>query len=242
MSFPSSASKTHSRPIASSSSSSTNPNPTTGSSLLARQKPSTSQTHPNSSNTAFRLSNDQLSEIREAFELFDHDRDQQLDYHEFKVCLRALGFDLKKAEVVRLLKEANGISGHAGVNVGEMRMGYDSFTAIGKQTTATLHRRAKIQLPRLITDCSSPPLVEGMIQRRDPMVELKRAFRLFDQDGTGKISLENLRKVASDLGEQLGDEELRAMIEEFDLDQDGMINEAEFMRLVFCSSKMPLGC
>ncbi|KDE05210.1 hypothetical protein MVLG_04448 [Microbotryum lychnidis-dioicae p1A1 Lamole] len=199
MSFPSSSSKAHSRPIASSSNANASP-------LLSRQKHSVAST---STSTPFRLSSDQLSEIREAFELFDHDRDQQLDYHEFKVCLRALGFDLKKAEVVRLLKEANGVNhanvaGGVGVNVGEMRIGYERFTNI----------------------------VEGMIQRRDPMLELKRAFRLFDEEGTGKISLDNLRKVASDLGEQLGDEELRAMIDEFDLDQDGMINEAEFMSIM----------
>lgn len=63
------------------------------------------------------------------------------------------------------------------------------------------------------------------------MEEIKRAFKLFDEDNTGKISFRNLKKVARELGENLTDEELRAMIDEFDLDEDGEINEQEFISI-----------
>lgn len=51
------------------------------------------------------LSDEQKQEIKEAFELFDTDKDGAVDYHELKVAMRALGFDLKKPEVLKILRD-----------------------------------------------------------------------------------------------------------------------------------------
>ena len=69
----------------------------------------------------------------------------------------------------------------------------------------------------------------SLYETRDPMEEIKHAFRLFvGDDISGKISVRALRKVAKELNENLGDEELQAMIDEFDFDQDGLTKIISF--------------
>lgn len=68
------------------------------------------------------LSEDQRQEIREAFELFDTDKDGAVDYHELKVAMRALGFDLKKHEVLKMLRDHD--------RSGSGRMEWDDFERI----------------------------------------------------------------------------------------------------------------
>lgn len=83
---------------------------------------------------------------------------------------------------------------------------------------------------RLLLPLSSfQALAASKILARDPRDEILRAFDLFDEGGKGKINLNDLRRVARELGESLQEEELVAMIEEFDVDGDGMISRDEFV-------------
>lgn len=65
---------------------------------------------------------------------------------------------------------------------------------------------------------------------RDPKDGILKAFRLVDDDETGKISFKNLNRVAKELGERMIDEELQEMIDEADRDGDGEVNKEEFLR------------
>lgn len=97
------------------------------------------------------------------------------------------------------------------------------------------------------------------MSRKDPLDDVRRAFKLFDDDSTGKITVRNLRRVCKELGENLDEEEMyvctvilrreklidinrQAMIDEFDLDCDGEINEEEFVSSLFSLSIYKCTC
>ncbi|KAF0710142.1 Aste57867_5593 [Aphanomyces stellatus] len=60
-------------------------------------------------------------------------------------------------------------------------------------------------------------------------MELKKVFDDYDEDGSGDIDVEELAKIAEDLGEPLSPEELQYLIEEFDANGSGRIDWQEFI-------------
>ena len=76
----------------------------------------------------------------------------------------------------------------------------------------------------------------GLMARKmrdtDTEEELIEAFKVFDRDGNGLISANELQHVMSSLGENVTEEEVEEMIKEADLDGDGYINYEEFVRMI----------
>merc|ERR1719253_833305 len=58
----------------------------------------------------------------------------------------------------------------------------------------------------------------------DPDKELRDAFAVFDDDNSGSISREELKKLMKNLGQTLTDGELDAMMDEVDTDADGELD------------------
>jgi len=75
-------------------------------------------------------------------------------------------------------------------------------------------------------------MMTAKMAEKDSREEIIKAFRLFDDDQTGKITFKNLKRVAKELGENMTDEELQEMVDEADRDADGEINEEEFLRIM----------
>ena len=110
------------------------------------------------------LDPEQLEELREAFNLFDTDHSGQVDAREFKAAMRALGYDIRKADVIQ------------------------AFGEVEKDISETLNFEefVKVIAPKLAA--------------KDSRAEIMKVFKLFDEDGTGKISFKNIKKISQELG------------------------------------------
>lgn len=107
-----------------------------------------------------------FNELKEAFNLFDSDQTGRIDARELKAAFKAFGFEVKKADLVRILK-------------------HDLDKDIGD--TFNFNEFSNLLITRL----------EDLRQSKEYLVKI---FRLFDEDGIGKISFKNLKKIASDIG------------------------------------------
>lgn len=143
------------------------------------------------------LDEEAMEEIKEAFNLFDTEGKGSIDVRELKAAFRALGFQVKKAEIRQLFIDMD-------KDLSSAMVTYDEFVE----------------------------MVTPRMQNRDSREEIMKVFALFDDDNTGAISFKNLKRVATELGENLTDEELQEMIDEADRDGDGVINEEEFYRVM----------
>lgn len=68
---------------------------------------------------------------------------------------------------------------------------------------------------------------------KSQMKEFREAFRLFDKDGDGSITKEELGRVMRSLGQFARTEELQQMLQEVDVDGDGNVSFEEFVDIAW---------
>jgi len=132
--------------------------------------------------------------LKEAFALFDCDRDGEITIKELGKVMMTHGFQPSEEELRDMIRNVDTNANGA--------IDFNEFI--------------------------------DMMVKRDSRVEddVAHAFKVFDRDGDGLISEEELRLTMNNLGEPLTEAEVKSMIAEADLDGDGMINFQEFSRLM----------
>lgn len=146
------------------------------------------------------VTDEEIEEVTAAFHTFDHEGTGAIDYREFKVAMRALGFPVKKKDVLALLQDYSKDQGS------------------------------------LITEAEFKEILLKKVSEREMSEKLHKAFQLFDDDATGRITIKNLRRIAKDMGDTISENELGSMIDEFDKDGDGEINAEEFFAIMEVAS------
>ncbi|URD79388.1 hypothetical protein MUK42_05203, partial [Musa troglodytarum] len=182
---------------------------------------------------AEQLTDEQISEFKEAFSLFDKDGDGLVSI--FRSPFYFFCFDFKCL--------AAGHCGGAASRWSGISLGCITTKELGTVMRSLGQNPTEAELQDMINEVDAdgngtidfPEFLNLMARKMkdtDSEEELKEAFRVFDKDQNGFISAAELRHVMTNLGEKLTDEEVDEMIREADVDGDGQINYEEFVKVM----------
>ncbi|KAJ1978874.1 Centrin-1 [Dimargaris cristalligena] len=87
-------------------------------------------------------------------------------------------------------------------------------------------REGKIHYRQYLT------VLQPVMATKDSRHEVAKIFKLFDRSGTGKISIDDLQRVAVDLDETIPQAELQEMIDMADRDGDGLVDLNDFFMIM----------
>ena len=184
----------------------------------------------------------QITEFKEAFSPFERDGDRTFTTEDLGALMRSLGQDITEAELRDMIaddeedireafrvfhKYSNGLisaaeARHEMNSVGENRVGEEEEKVMREDGDGQeFVNRSRRKIKRSLTD-----------KTEELMAEFKEAFSLFDKDGDGTITTEELGTVMRSLGQNPSEAELQDMINEGDADGDGTIDFPEFLAMM----------
>ena len=155
------------------------------------------------------LTDQQTAEIKEAFDLFDAGGSGSIDIKDLKVALRALGFEPQKQEIKRLISDLNN-------NAQQKESDKDKEGVV------------------LIDFEDFKDIMITKMSERDNDSQLEKAFILFSED-KDHITLEDLQRIAEEIGENMSEGELLHMISEAEAhrqDKNGVVDINDFLQIL----------
>ena len=75
-------------------------------------------------------------------------------------------------------------------------------------------------------------MMTARISDKNTKDDLRRVFNLFDDSRSGEIKVEDLRRVARELGEEISEEELKEIVQRADLDGDSKLTFEDFFNVM----------
>ncbi|KAF5301691.1 hypothetical protein FQR65_LT08778 [Abscondita terminalis] len=162
----------------------------------ATKKPSQSQMgRKKPSGPKFELSDEQKTDIREAFDLFDTEGVGKIDTKELKVAIRALGFEPKKEEIKKMIADID--------PQGTGKLSFDEFLQLMSIKMAEKDSKEEIlKAFRLFDDDDTGKISFKNLKRVAKELgenltdeELQEMIDEADRDGDGEISQEEFLRI-----------------------------------------------
>ena len=75
-------------------------------------------------------------------------------------------------------------------------------------------------------------VMASIYERKFTDEEMQRAFKCFDADNSGYITVDELREVLSRLNQNVSEHRIIEVLREIDTDQDGKISYDEFVQML----------
>lgn len=147
------------------------------------------------------------AQLKEAFDVFDHDRSAYISWMELATVLKAMGHKFEDDAIKDL------VSAYDVDNNGEIS--FDEFVQMMSDNSDTPNRLSEISL-----------------KLQEPIDEIKEAFQVFDNDGDGLITAAELQEVLNRLGENIQISDCELMISSVDTDSDATISLTEFRKMM----------
>ena len=159
-----------------------------------------------------RLDEEQMEELREAFNLFDTDRSGVIDARELKAAIRALGFTVKKEQVRQMLRDIG--------REPNSQISFDDFSRIMGGKMGDRNSREEInKIFRLFDEDTSGKISFRNLKRIAAEIgetltdeELQEMIDEADRDGDGLINPDEFYRVMRKRGDN--------PLDDFDSDDD----------------------
>merc|ERR1712199_52373 len=137
------------------------------------------------------LTEEQMDEIREAFNLFDGDQSGAIDVRELKAAMRALGFEVKNEELKKMVSDVD--------NDGNGTIEFNEFLQMMTGKMGEKDTREDIEkVFKLFDDDSTNKISFRNLAR--VAEELQDMINQADRDGDGEINLDEFYRIMKKKG------------------------------------------
>ena len=168
------------------------------------------------------LSDEQHSEIKVVFQLFDPTLSGYIDIPTFEIMVHSLGFRLTKDDIEQLVD-----------TILEERQQQQNAPDYPINNNANNRRQVDLSMATQI-------LYRVGYDKRDIENEIQMYFEIFDGGRKGFITLQDLQRVqhevhsfkSMNVEDVINEETLQAMIEQFDENHDGVVDYDEFKQIL----------